>query len=1077
MEQVEEALRVLYTTSDARQRLRADAWLQEFQASQESWEIAARMVGAGSGAESRLFGATVLCTKLRGDNCGGLPPEAAANLRSVLLRHLGSLPSGRVYASLPSAALVKQLCRACSMLLGNGGMGALLADVAFAALPASAMLGVLALIPEGGAFLSGAETDATQLLLLAWLQHAYVEGAPFPAPLPSRAAPVERDDAYRIAVLGAACKWAEMPSSDGITLGRLAASPCFAELMRSVDLGKMPIATDPTNFFEEARLAFELCRLVLEAEPTEAVPNVGSRLQTVPPSSLGELLAATTRALEPLATTSDMTVTTAAGEDDVDEDEEAESVEEAGVMLAAVSLAGALLRRASAHLVADSADETAQRLSGAMLQLLQRVVPCSTHCQRAICEGTLGGEFWPPVLRAAAHWAPSMRSELLSTAASGYTMRSTLPPEERLGQWDAVELGEYCTFRDDFLRVAIADVARADPPRFVRACLERLSSRHRGTLPADLPVAWQADEKYLFAATASIEVFLSRVLSPPGTPPPDGAAELAALLPPLLHAALATTTPADSASAACQALMLRSRCDLVEALTPWLALDPAAHGLAPSVLAILPAISHPARVTADAALGCLTQLSRRCAIEMARDPTIIQALFDMLATALPTATDVAGSHSRVERRCQLLKAVGTVVVESPPAVERFFAPIVAALEQARATLEAQAAAAPGERTAAAQELAARIDETAAALAPLKPLPKPSLVAVLTHLWPTWCMLVRAAPAAHVAAEIHPALSKLGCEALRAVRAHFAPLLPQTVDALTAAFKASPSAPLLAVTDSLVDAFHAAPSQDIEASFASLLDALSADALAALAPTPSDQPALLTALLTHADLHAKLIVPSIAASSALPSLVGLAASLLGTCRQVEVCDAAMSLLCSVGAAARTYGPSIGPNGSTRTDEAVSAIRDRMQAVLGGSAGRAIVGGCVIGLADTLAEPSLPCVAELLAPLLHLQSWRATEDGLASWLQAALAELPTTEGAPDTRCRQTLHQVLIAFPDACASGARYHKLVGVLSAALVDFAMVARRRLSASAFVVEAYDWSDAALLQQGAAHRRVRPGFG
>ena len=1068
MEQVEDTLRVLYSTSDAQQRQTADAWLREFQASQAAWEIAVGLLTSGHTADSKLFGATVLCTKLRGDNCGGLPPESAAILRSVLLQHLGAMNADS------EANLHAQLCRACSLLLGNGGVGSLVSDPAFASLGAAAMLAILALIPEAGAFLSDAETVATQLLLLTWLQHAYVTGAPFPPALPASAAPTDCSDEYRLAVLEAACKWAEMPASDGITLGRLAASPCSPELMRHADLRATPVARAQTSFYKEARLVFELFRLVLDQEPSEEVAGVGSRLPSVPPSALGELVASTMVALEPLVVTADMAHTLPSGEEDVDDDEEDESEEEAGVMLAAVGLGGALLSRASAYLApSTAADEAGQRLSHAMLQLLQSIVPCSTHCKRAVCEGTIETGFWPSVLRAAAGWESAMRAELLTTAARACTTRATFPPEQRCAQWGSVELLEYCEFRDNYLREAISDLARAAPTWFVQNCVAML--RDGDASARGRPLPWQAKEAALFAATASVEVLLSRVLAPPGAAPPAGAAELSAWLPPLLEAALTST--ASSSSAACEALMIRARCELVESLTPWLALDPAAHGLAPALTSILPAISYQAPVTADAALSCLTQLCRRCAVEMSRDELLIQALLDMLSTAFPLITDMAGSHSRVERRCGLLTAVGGVIVEAPAAVERFFAPVIAALEHARAGLQAHAAATRSHLTAAAHELAARLDETAAALAPLKPLPKPNLVALLTHLWPTWGGLMGAAVAAHVEAEVHPALCRFACEAVRSVRAEFAPLLPETVASLTAAFSARPSACLLSLADALVEAFGARASSDVEASFASLIDQLAARAFAAIAPDPSNEPALLSSLLSHADTYAKLLVPAIAAASALPSLLNLAATVLGTCREAEPCDAAMSFLCSVGAAARTLAPSAPNAGSTHTAEGAHAIRTRLQLALASSTGRAILRGCIIGLADTLPEPSLPCVAECLAPLLHLESWRADDDGLAAWALDVLTELPATEGAPDARCRQTLHQILTTFPDACSTGARYHKVVGILSKALVDFGKIARRKQSANGFVLDAYDWSDAAMQKQQAGHSQISPGFG
>ena len=109
MENVEEALRVLYTTTNPSLRRSADKWLQDFQASDAAWELATNLISAGGSAESRLFGCTVLCNKLRGGNLGGLPPESATSLRTALLQRLASL-SGE-YGALV-ANVEPQLCRA-----------------------------------------------------------------------------------------------------------------------------------------------------------------------------------------------------------------------------------------------------------------------------------------------------------------------------------------------------------------------------------------------------------------------------------------------------------------------------------------------------------------------------------------------------------------------------------------------------------------------------------------------------------------------------------------------------------------------------------------------------------------------------------------------------------------------------------------------------------------------------------------------------------------------------------------------------------------------------------------------------
>lgn len=160
MENVEEALRVLYTTTNPSLRRSADKWLQDFQASDAAWELATGLISSGRSAESRLFGCTVLCNRLRGGNLGGLPPESAKSLRTALLQQLARLSGERALV----ANVEPQLCHAIASLL-VGGVTALLGDPAFGALPAPSMLRVLALVPESGAFLETEEIEAMQVLL------------------------------------------------------------------------------------------------------------------------------------------------------------------------------------------------------------------------------------------------------------------------------------------------------------------------------------------------------------------------------------------------------------------------------------------------------------------------------------------------------------------------------------------------------------------------------------------------------------------------------------------------------------------------------------------------------------------------------------------------------------------------------------------------------------------------------------------------------------------------------------------------------------------------------------------------
>ena len=126
---------------------------------------------------------------------------------------------------------------------------------------------------------------------------------------------------------------------------------------------------------------------------------------------------------------------------------------------------------------------------------------------------------------------------------------------------------------------------------------------------------------------------------------------------------------------------------------------------------------------------------------------------------------------------------------------------------------------------------------------------------------------------------------------------------------------------------------------------------------------------------------------------------------------------MSLLGGAAAAARGTAAQMGYAG---TEAEAAAHRARLQAALG-AAGEAVVRGAIVGLVETLPEPSWPCVADMIAPMLHLEAW-ARPDGLRAWAHAALAALPATSGAPDARCREALLTLLCAFPDPCTAAQR-------------------------------------------------------
>jgi len=296
-----------------------------------------------------------------------------------------------------------------------------------------------------------------------------------------------------------------------------------------------------------------------------------------------------------------------------------------------------------------------------------------------------------------------------------------------------VGLEEYCEFREAFLGVAVAELGRQRPVAFAAHAVQVLGAgggAHEGGGAAGGGAAgggsWPRREAALFAATASVEGLLSRVLAPPGMPPPAAAAETGTLLVPLLRAALAP--PPAAASAAGVALLLRARCKLVTALAPFLAAAPAEHGLEAALRGVLGCLPHAAATTAAAALESVVHLSRRCADEIASSEPLIEALLDALGRQL--------ADPDAERRAALISACGRVVACSASHAERFVAPFVAELQRASATLDGAAdylGPAYESRARVAAQLAERLGDATAALAPLRPLPKPALVAVRTHL--------------------------------------------------------------------------------------------------------------------------------------------------------------------------------------------------------------------------------------------------------------------------------------------------------------------------------------------------------
>ena len=188
--QVEEALRVLYTTTDTHMRTQADQWLRGFQDSAAAWQIAVSLVAEGQ-TDAKFFGATVLCNKLRGGGGGGLTPEDAKALRSELLKYVGQLEAGK---------LRSQLARAVASLVEHPSE--LLADAQFGTLHLDVMLQIFALVPDCSCWLTAADVDSMNNLSIALLDFAYAPGrAAFPSHLlPAQSEPALSEPAAAAAI-------------------------------------------------------------------------------------------------------------------------------------------------------------------------------------------------------------------------------------------------------------------------------------------------------------------------------------------------------------------------------------------------------------------------------------------------------------------------------------------------------------------------------------------------------------------------------------------------------------------------------------------------------------------------------------------------------------------------------------------------------------------------------------------------------------------------------------------------------------------------------------------------------------
>ena len=72
------------------------------------------------------------------------------------------------------------------------------------------------------------------------------------------------------------------------------------------------------------------------------------------------------------------------------------------------------------------------------------------------------------------------------------------------------------------------------------------------------------------------------------------------------------------------------------------------------------------------------------------------------------------------------------------------------------------------------------------------------------------------------------------------------------------------------------------------------------------PSPLEHAELAASLLHHADLHAKLLLPSIVSAACFPALLGLACGLLSTCREPDTALSALELCAALATKSRTLG---------------------------------------------------------------------------------------------------------------------------------------------------------------------------
>ena len=388
---------------------------------------------------------------------------------------------------------------------------AMLASAEFGALRADALLEVLALVPECGAFLSDGEVLAIQELLLEVLDHACSEAAPWPAKLPPAAAPTQRSAAYR-GIATHCLGGGGAAEFEGVSLAMLAEAACWPALVAAVSGADGAAAQ---------RAAAELCTAALEREPTVpaddalAAAAAAMTMPFVPQALQLSLLTGLCDALQPLANSAAVPPPNGAdadGDDDDDDEAEGEAGGASGVALPGGGAAEPWLLGARCR----------SRSPPAALQLLRVLVLCSGHRRRRVCEALIASEVWTgerSLLRVAAGWAgeADLSAQLRDTLGATLRARAALPGDSTLARWGAADVEEWTTFRDSYLSEPLAELARADAVASVRHALEQLSLRaamvdttgdgQADTIVPKAAAPWQPLEASLFAVEAAAEVF------------------------------------------------------------------------------------------------------------------------------------------------------------------------------------------------------------------------------------------------------------------------------------------------------------------------------------------------------------------------------------------------------------------------------------------------------------------------------------------------------------------------------------------------------------------------------------------